>query len=278
MRQYEFSAKNVQDAISKGLSELKVNQEDVDIKILAEGGFFTKAKILIITEEEEIKAPEPVTPIKRVVKAGAKKVVKKAEKSTKVKEDKKAEKVPVTKVEKLLEVNLEPKPEPKPKVKKEYKKVVLTNGEFNKRPSVVFIKTLAEKLNVNPQIVLSEEDENLLVELNGENAGHLIGYRGEGLVAIQYISNIVEINSEGKEGRRRIVLNIENYKEKREESLTNLAKRIAEKAIRTNHSQRLEAMNAYDRRIIHAALTDSGVTTYSKGEEPRRFLVIEPKK
>ena len=53
--------------------------------------------------------------------------------------------MPVTKVEKLLEVNLEPKPEPKPKVKKEYKKVVLTNGEFNKRPSVVFIKTLAEK-------------------------------------------------------------------------------------------------------------------------------------
>ena len=80
MRQYEFSAKNVQDAISKGLSELKVNQEDVDIKILAEGGFFTKAKILIITEEEEIKAPEPVTPIKRVVKAGAKKSCKKSRK------------------------------------------------------------------------------------------------------------------------------------------------------------------------------------------------------
>ena len=232
MKQYEYSAKNVQDAINKGLNELKLNQEDVDIKVLAEGGLFSKAKILIITDEVEEVKPQPV----KEVKIEVKKEIKKEE----------------------------PKVEPvKEKKQKEQ------NSNLENKKSVKFIKTLAEKLDVKVDVTLTEEDENLLI--------HLIGYRGEGLSAIQYIASVIEINNEDKETRKRILLNIENYKEKREQSLNALAKRMAKKALRTGRSQRLEPMNAYERRIIHAALTDEPVTTYSKGDEPRRYLVIDPK-
>jgi spoIIIJ-associated protein len=244
MKQYEYSAKNVQEAINKGLSELGRKQEDVDIKVLAEGGLFSKAKILIITDEVEEVKPEPVKEVKTEVKKEEKKETKKEE----------------PKVEQVKE-----------------KKQKIKNSSLENKKSVEFIKTLAEKLEVEVAVTLTEEDENLLVDLSGEKAGHLIGYRGEGLSAIQYIASVIEINSEEKETRKRILLNIEKYKEKREQALTNLAQRMAKKAIRTGRSQRLEPMNAYERRIIHAALTDEPVTTYSKGDEPRRFLVIDPK-
>lgn len=244
MKQYEFSAKNVQDAISKGLKELGKNQEDVDIKIVSEGGLFAKAKILIITNEEEI-----VEEVKEVVEAPVKKEAPKQE--------------VVEKVE-----------APKQKKEKTQKK---QDTKLEEKASVTFIKTLASKLDATSKMEVSEE-ENILVELNGENAGSLIGYRGEGLSAIQYLANVIESSREEKENRKRIVLNIEEYKQKREQALISLANRMARKAIKTGRSQRLEPMNAYDRRIIHSALTDEAVTTYSKGEEPRRFLVIDPKR
>lgn len=255
MKQYEFTSKNVQDAIQKGLKELNLKQEDVDIKILSEGGLFSKAKILIITEEQEdvvveVK-PEPVLEKSKTVE-------------TKVKE--------TVKVESKKEVNETAKTEPK-KEKKEQKE-----QPIDEKLSITFIKTLAEKLGAKVETKTMQQDENLVVSMKGENAGVLIGYRGEGLSSIQYLANVIEQQSEEKENRVRIVLDVENYKEKREESLKRLAERMANKAIKTGRSQRLEPMNAYERRIIHSALTDSEVTTYSKGEEPRRYLVIEPKK
>jgi spoIIIJ-associated protein len=250
MKQYEFSSKNVQDAIQKGLKELNVKQEEVDIKILSEGGLFSKAKILIITEEEDDIIVEP----------------KKEEvKPETIQKDKKTE----LKKEKVVE---EPKKEKTTTSKKTVKK------EDTLKQSVTFMKTLAELLGAKVETQTEEQDENLIVSMNGENAGVLIGYRGEGLTGIQYLANVIEQHTEENQNKKRIILNVENYKEKREESLKRLAQRMAKKAIRTGRSQRLEPMNAYDRRIIHSALTDSDVTTYSKGDEPRRFLVIDPKK
>jgi|LGOV01.1.fsa_nt_gb spoIIIJ-associated protein len=239
MKQYEYSARNVQEAIIKGLKELDIKQEDVDIKILAEGGIFSKAKILIITEEEEI-VPE-------VKKAEQK--VKKAKKETKT-EEKPAKKT----------------------VKKKSKKQIT-----ERRESVEFVKELAKKLGLDLDVSVTKQEENTLIEMSGENAGMLIGYRGEGLSSIQYLANVVELRTVEKPDRTRIIVDVENYKEKRKQALISLAGRIAKKVIRTGRYQRLEPMNAYERLIIHTALQDEDVTTFSKGEEPRRYLVIEPK-
>jgi len=270
MKQYEFSARNVQEAISKGLKELKVNQEDVDIKVLGEGGLFTRARILMITTEEE---PEPVKvepkPIK-IKKEEPKKTVKKPE----MKQEAPKKEIPEKQTE---EVKSEPVETNQPIKEREVANLKDVTAENLGRKSICFIIELAKKLGAETETVIKEDGENLFVELNGTHAGMLIGYRGEGLSGIQYLANTVELMEEETKNRRRILLNIQNYKEKREESLVNLAKRMASKAIRTGRPQRLEPMNAYDRRIIHAALTDSDVTTYSKGEEPHRYLMIEPK-
>jgi len=255
MKEYEFSSKNVQDAIQKGLSELNLKQEDVDIKILSEGGLFSKAKILIITEEKEEIVETP----------------KKEEKQVKVNKEPKKQ---IKKEESSVE---EQQPKKKEKLKEEKNKEVTENK--NEKQSIIFIKTLAEKLGVSLETKITKDEENnLFVDMHGEHAGSLIGYRGEGLSAIQYLANVIEQQTETKEERTRILLNIENYKEKREEALKSLAKRMAYKAIKTGRAQRLEPMNAYERRIIHAELTNSEVNTYSKGDEPRRYLVIEPKR
>jgi spoIIIJ-associated protein len=220
---------------------------------------FSKAKILIITEEVEEAKQEPVL-----------EKVKKAEPKI---EQVKIEQVKIEQVKIEQKQKTEQKQEEKAVVKKDQKQ-----QSINEKPSITFIKTLAEKLGAKVEAEVKQEDENLVVCMKGENAGVLIGYRGEGLSGIQYLANVIEQQNEEKENRVRIFLNVENYKEKREESLKRLADRMANKAIKTGRSQRLEPMNAYERRIIHAALTDSNVTTYSKGEEPRRYLVIEPKR
>ena len=254
MKEYEFSSKNVQDAIQKGLTELNLKQEEVDIKILSEGGLFSKAKILIVTEEKE-----------EIVETS-----KKEEKEIKVKEPKKQ----VKKEQPILEEQ-----QPKKQEKIEELKTKETSENKNEKQSIIFIKTLAEKLGASLETkVTKDEENNLFVDMQGEHAGSLIGYRGEGLSAIQYLANVIEQQTEPREERNRILLNIENYKAKREEALKSLAKRMAYKAIKTGRAQRLEPMNAYERRIIHAELTNSEVHTYSKGDEPRRYLVIEPKR
>jgi|AntRauTorcE11897_2_1112592.scaffolds.fasta_scaffold00016_92 spoIIIJ-associated protein len=263
MKKYEFAARNVQDAIAKGLKELNQKQEDVDIKILSEGGLFSKAKIAIITTEQEEEKP-----------------VQTDKKQTKSKKETKAKKQDSKKEKETKTKKQENKKEEKTTKQTKENKINKTNN-LEETSSLEFIKTLAEKLVGDVELSIKEEDNNIFVDVEGEKAGNLIGYRGESLTAIQYLASVIENNNNNKNqksDRKRIILNIENYRQKREESLTGLAKRIANKAIKTQRTQRLEPMNAYDRRIVHSALTDSEVITYSKGNEPKRYLVIEPKK
>ncbi|MGD9901475.1 MAG: RNA-binding cell elongation regulator Jag/EloR [Spirochaetales bacterium] len=269
MKEYEFSSRNVQDAISKGLKELNRKQEDVDIKILNEGGLFSKAKILIITDEVE-----EVKPVVAEVKPEPKKEVK-----PEVKEEKPQQPKPVKKIEKQAEKQEKKEvKEEKKEEKKETKKQVVSDKNLDSRAAILFVKNLAKQLNADIEIKASYKDEDISIEMEGQNAGNLIGYRGEGLNAIQYLANVVENSTQEHGQNKRVVVNIEGYKEKREEALINLAKRLANKVIRTGKYQRLEPMNAYERLIIHTALADEPVKTYSKGEEPHRYLIIEPKK
>ena len=116
-------------------------------------------------------------------------------------------------------------------------------------------------------------DESYSVDLVGENLGILIGRRGETLDAIQQLTNYA-VNA-GRDKRVRIYVDAENYRAKREQSLENLARKVAGKVLKYRRSVTLEPMNAYERHVIHAALQDmSGVTTYSIGTEPNRRVVV----
>ena len=130
--------------------------------------------------------------------------------------------------------------------------------------------------NVEYKIETDKKDAFLKIELSGEGSKTLIGYRGEVLNSLQIILNTIA-NSVIKE-RVRVILNIGNYREKREKSLEELADKISKTVIRTGKSITLEPMMAYERKIIHNRLqTSTKVKTHSIGEEPYRRVVIEKK-
>ena len=124
---------------------------------------------------------------------------------------------------------------------------------------------------------VKEEEKNLNIDLAGEDMGMLIGKRGQTLDSLQYLVSLV-VNKDS-ESYIRVQLDTENYRERRKETLENLAKNIAYKVKRTRRSVALEPMNPYERRIIHSALQDDKyVTTHSEGEEPFRKVVVTLKK
>ena len=123
------------------------------------------------------------------------------------------------------------------------------------------------------EVTVTEEDQLLKIELNGENASYLIGRRGDTLNSLQYLAGLVANN--GEEKFSRITLNINGYREKREKTLEALAKRLASQALRTGRSVTLEPMAPYERRIIHATVQQiDGVSSTSVGDEPNRKVVI----
>ena len=123
----------------------------------------------------------------------------------------------------------------------------------------------------------NEADNNLSIDIAGEDMGVLIGKRGQTLDSLQYLTSLV-VNKD-VENYIRVKVDTENYRQRRKDTLENLAKNISFKVKRTKKSVSLEPMNPYERRIIHSALqNDRFVTTHSEGEEPFRRVVVALKK
>lgn len=142
-----------------------------------------------------------------------------------------------------------------------------------------FLTDVLKAMNVSADLDIkyNEENSNLDINLDGEDMGVLIGKRGQTLDSLQYLVSLV-INK-NSENYIKVKLDTENYRERRKETLENLAKNIAFKVKKTRRAVTLEPMNPYERRIIHSALQgDKFVETYSEGEEPYRRVVINIKK
>ena len=133
------------------------------------------------------------------------------------------------------------------------------------------------KLTVVITADYNEDDNSLSIDLAGDDMGILIGKRGQTLDSLQYLVSLVV--NKGQEEYIRVKVDTENYRQRRKETLENLAKNIAFKVKRTKRPVSLEPMNPYERRIIHSALqNDKYVTTHSEGEEPFRRVVVTLKK
>lgn len=226
-----FEGKTTNEAIEKGLKELKVSKKQVDIKVLEsedKRSFFS------------ILAPRTV------------------------------------RVELTIKENVEP--ELDKKVKKE--KVDISDETEKKAEQNIkeFLDNFSKSLPNNDLKYTIENDKNdILVDINGEDTGFLIGYRGNVLNSLQVILN--NIANKGINERVRVLLNIGGYKQKREQDLKELAEKIAGTVIRKGKSITLEPMTSYERKIIHAELqSNSKVETYSIGEEPNRKIVVSLKK
>lgn len=138
-----------------------------------------------------------------------------------------------------------------------------------------FLVDVLDKMGIEAEVEVSMKKEQIKMVISGDKMGLLIGKRGEHLDALQYLVNLVV--NKNSEKYTRVILDTENYRQRREETLQKLAFRLAKKASQTKQKVILEPMNPYDRRIIHSALQNSRtVKTYSEGKEPYRKIVITP--
>ena len=141
-----------------------------------------------------------------------------------------------------------------------------------------FIETLLKNAKVNADVEVKQEDNLIKVNIKGDEAACLIGRRGDTLDSIQFLTGLA-LNKINKDSHTRVLVDIENYREKREESLIRYANKMAREVAKTKKTKKLDYMNPYERRIIHSALqNDRYVITYSEGTDPYRRLVIEYKR
>ena len=212
----EFSGKTVEEAIEKGLAELNVTADQVEIRVLEEG----KKKLF--------------GAVKARVEIG------------------------------VLEVVNEEAAE-------EAQEAAGTDGER----AVAFLGGLFEILKIEAASELVSEGEKICINVTAANSQAVIGKHGAMLDAIQTLAGAVA--NKGRDDYKRVVVDCENYRETREATLNRLAENLAAKAIRLGKKIKLEAMNPYERRIIHAALSEfEGIKTESEGKEPNRYVVIVP--
>jgi len=235
---YVFEGKTTNEAIEKAVSELKVSRTKLEIKTLEDED---KRSFFSILTPRVVKVEVKLKEGAIKGKTESKKENKKEEKKEKTE---KSEKVDVSKIINELKTFLDNfiKSLPTPKVK--YK--------------------------------IEEIEGNICVDLDGDDIGYLIGYRGEVLNSFQTIlTNIATKN--GKENIK-VLLNINGYRQKREKDLQSLAGKVASSVIKTKKSVTLEPMSAYERKIIHTRLQEEDkIETYSIGEEPYRKIVVKLK-
>ena len=300
MKQYEASAKTVEEAIELGLQELGVSIGDVDVRVVEEGskglfGLFGSrpAKVCLtvkaseedplgdLLEESEKPAKKPAKKQPAEKPADKKPAEKKADKPAEKKPEKKAEKPAEKKSEKKAEKPAEAPAEAEKETEKPEVTMIPDDQLEADSPAGVakaFLMELTKLMGVDVTIDMGTDAEgNVYGFINGDTLGILIGRRGETLDALQYLTSL-KVNR-GKDSYTRVTLDTENYRAKREDTLIRLANRMANRALRTGRKVSLEPMNPYERRIIHFALQQNeGVTTHSEGDEPNRHVVITHKK
>jgi len=139
------------------------------------------------------------------------------------------------------------------------------------------LNNVMQVMKLDVDIEMIEKNEKILININGPDLGILIGRRGETLDALQYLVNLSA--NKNAEKRKRIIIDIEGYRRRREETLMKLAFKLADKARQRGRNVVLEPMNSMERRIIHTALQErDDIYTFSEGEEPYRKIIISPKK
>ena len=175
-----------------------------------------------------------------------------------------------------VEIKIKDQKEEKTK-RKENKIIEFSEEEINSVKVAVeeFLKEFKEKLKVSEiEYIIKTENNKILIDIDGNDVGFLIGYRGETLNALQTIIT----NIASKQGKVKVLVNVAGYREKREKDLQILAGKIASSVIKTKKKITLEPMSAFERKIIHTKLQENDkVKTYSIGEEPYRKVVVELK-
>ena len=252
MNVVEKTGKTVEDAVKAALTELGVSRDQVDVDILEAskssilglfGGRNAKVRVTAAAPEPEVveEAPVEEAPAEEVVEPGAPAAESKA-------------------------------PAAKPQVDKEEERKAAANA------AKAFLENIFKAMGMDLMIekFINRKEDEIVLKIHGDGIGVLIGKHGQTLDALQYLTNLAA--NKGHKDWNRIILDAENYRERRRQTLERLAKNLADRVKRTRKKAMLEPMNPYERKIVHLSLqNDPVVTTYSEGEEPYRKVVIDLK-
>ncbi|MBR1975949.1 MAG: protein jag [Phascolarctobacterium sp.] len=252
----EMTAKTVDEAVAKALKELNITAEEAVVEVLEEGkkgflGMFSKdAKVRVTAKEVAASVVEEII-VEEV----------KVEVETEVEETVKEEAPAVT----------------EERAAREPKKFVVNDEAVAKAREFLQKVFNAMKIEVVMEKFVNKNDGTVTFKLHGADMGILIGKHGQTLDSLQYLTNLVANKNSAE--RVRVIIDVEDYRDRRIETLNRLAYRLADKVKRSGERVALEPMNPHERKIIHMALqNDRRVTTLSEGDEPYRHVVIELKK
>lgn len=268
----EKYGKNIDEAVNLALEDLGLTKDEVEIEILEQPskGFLGIGSKLakVRVEKKQAKEKEPV-------KKQAEKV-----KETKIQSK---ESIIEKKIEKREETGSDEKINPA-ETQTDTKSISqkrpddLQKVDPNENKVGKFILDIFKNMNLNLSIECLVNDESIYIIIEGKDSGTVIGKRGQTLDSLQYLASLVANKNRESSKYIRVILDAENYREKREKTLVELANRLADKVVRTKRSVRLEPMNPYERKVIHATLQSNlNVVTRSEGEEPYRRVIIDSK-
>lgn len=253
----EKTGKTVEEALRSALTELGVSAEDVSYEVLEQPskGFFglgaKPAKIRVtLKEQQKIIPEEPAADEKEPDATPEPRELK--------------ETVQAPPEEKSSELPQSSPPE--------------RDDSLPLERAEEFLRGIFRVMNLEVSLEREKTEESYVFNLFGEKLGILIGKHGQTLDSLQYLVNLAANRGMGEE-RIRVILDVERYRRRREDTLKQLAVRLADKAVRIREEVKLEPMNRHERKVIHMALQEHRkVTTYSDGEEPYRCVVIVPKR
>lgn len=248
MNMVEKTGKTVEDAVQAALAELGVSREQVDVEVLEASkssilGLFggRDAKVRVTVREEIPAEPEAAPAV--------------TEEPTEAEETAGADAV---------------------------SRDSAAEQEAERQETAAAAKAFLENIfaamgmDLLIEKFISRKEDEIILKIHGDGIGVLIGKHGQTLDALQYLTNLA--GNKGHRSWNRVILDAENYRERRRQTLERLAKNLADRVKRTRKKAMLEPMNPYERKIVHVSLqNDPAITTYSEGEEPYRKVVIDLK-
>ncbi|MFR5857902.1 MAG: RNA-binding cell elongation regulator Jag/EloR [Clostridia bacterium] len=268
-------AKDVDSAVKLALEDLQLGIDEVDVTVLEEpsrGFFGIGQKLALVKVEKKKEAKEPP---KETKKPEVKKEKKPEKPQAALEEKPKAAKAetPKRKKERAPRRAEREMQDLEPVIEKIPEDELI---DVQDHAALKFLEEVTKEMGLDLDIKAKAGKETLYIDIQGKDSGTVIGKRGQTLDAIQYLTSLV-VNKE-QSGYTRVVIDAENYRAKREKTLELLAIRLAKKVGKTKRSIKLEPMNPYERKVIHATLQNHPyVTTRSEGQDPYRRVIIELK-
>ena len=269
MRSMEFSGRNIDEAIFHGLNEMGLSIDEVDTEIVQKEskglfGIGAKNAIVRLTEREV-----PVVPDFEAERAAA--------------HERKSER-PKHEGERRERSERKPRSDRNKREGGERREkqpdapaIAYSEELAKENDAAIFLSDLLRNMKIEATVEAAETEDGLRLNILSATDGLLIGRRGETLDALQYIVSLYMNKDRKENGYRRVSVDTEGYRARREETLRRLARKNAAQVARTGRSVAMEPMNPYERRVLHSALQGfKGVTTHSEGEEPNRRVIITP--